>query len=72
MKITCLTEWRMNQRLEDDDDTHRQTSSLAGLAAMLAIAIAAFFLFQHLKREGNIEDCLLAHRANCDALIDAR
>ena len=53
-----------------DDDSERQTRSLAGLAVVLALAVAALFLVQHLKRESDIEDCLLAGRSNCDALID--
>lgn len=53
-----------------DDDSGRQTRSLAGLAVVLALAVAALFLVQHLRREGQIEDCLMAGRSNCDALID--
>jgi len=53
-----------------DDDSDRQTRSLAGLAVVLALAVAALFLVQHLKRESRIEDCLMAGRSNCDALID--
>jgi hypothetical protein len=52
-----------------DEDAERQTRSLAGLAVVLALAVAALFLVQHLKREGEIEDCLMAGRSNCDALI---
>ena len=60
----------------DRDDVHRQqeadrqTKALAGLAVVLALAFVALFVIQHLKAEGEIEDCLLAGRANCDALID--
>ena len=53
-----------------DDESDRQTRSLAALAIVLALAVAALFLVQHLKREGQIEDCLMAGRSNCDALID--
>jgi len=53
----------------DDDDSRRQTRSLAGLAVILALAVIAFFLIERLKREGEIEDCLLAGRTNCDALV---
>ena len=55
-----------------DDDGDRQTRALAGLAVVLALAVAASFLIQQLKREGDIEDCLMAGRTNCDALIDDR
>jgi hypothetical protein len=55
-----------------DEDAERQTRALAGLAIVLALAVAALFLVQHLKREGEIEDCLMAGRTNCDALIEGR
>ena len=55
-----------------DEDAERQTRALAGLAIVLALAVAALFLVQHLKREGDIEDCLIAGRTNCDALIEGR
>jgi hypothetical protein len=53
-----------------DNDSERQTRALAALAVVLALAVAALFLVQHLRREGQIEDCLMAGRSNCDALID--
>jgi hypothetical protein len=34
------------------------------------LAIVALVVVQDLRREGQIEDCLLAGRANCDVLID--
>jgi hypothetical protein len=52
-----------------DEDANRQTRSLAGLAVILALAVVAIFLIQHLRRESRIEDCLMARHANCDALI---
>jgi hypothetical protein len=50
-------------------EADRQTKALAGLVIVLALAFVALFVFQHLKAEGELEDCLLAGRANCDALI---
>jgi hypothetical protein len=57
----------MDEKHEDDDS--RRTRSLAGLAIILALAVIAFFLIERLKKEGEIEDCLLAGRTNCDALV---
>lgn len=57
---------------EDDDESGRQTRGLAALALLLAIALIALYLFVHLRREGEIEDCLMAGRTNCDALIQSR
>jgi hypothetical protein len=55
-----------------DDDRDRQTKALAGLAIALFLTLVASFLIQHLRQEGQIEDCLLAHHLNCDALLGTR
>jgi len=65
----------MGKRPDEDElgrqqDADRQTKALAGLAIVLALAVVALFVIQHLKIEGEIEDCLLAQRTNCDALIE--
>lgn len=52
------------------DDDKRQTNALAGLAIALALAVGALFLVQHLRREGTVEDCLMAGRTNCDAPVE--
>ena len=63
----------MNRRDDDDKERQaeadRQTKALAGLAVVLALAVIGFFLFQHLKAESDLEDCLLAQRSNCDQLM---
>jgi len=58
--------------MDEDDDGNRQTKALAGLAIALALAVSAFFLFQHLRRESAIEDCLMQGRTNCDTLVNGR
>ena len=65
----------MRRKSDHDDirrqqEADRQTKALAALALIIALALVALFVVQHLRREGQIEDCLLAGRANCDALID--
>ncbi|HKW52080.1 MAG TPA: hypothetical protein VJO12_00190 [Stellaceae bacterium] len=65
----------MPKKTDRDDarsqqEADRQTKALAGLAIVLALAIVALVVVQHLRRQGQIEDCLLAGRANCDVLID--
>ena len=65
----------MRKRPDEDErdrqqDADRQTKALAGLAIVLALGLVALFVIQHLKTEGEIEDCLLAQRTNCDALIE--
>jgi hypothetical protein len=53
---------------DDEEESERQTKALAGLAIILFLALVASYLIQGLHREGVLEDCLLAHRNNCDAL----
>lgn len=62
----------MPDREREREERNRQTRSLAALALVLALAVGALYLVQHLRREGAIEDCLLAGRRNCDALTEGR
>jgi hypothetical protein len=61
------------QREESDADwdAERQTKALAAFALILALAIVGFYLIIQLRAVGKVEDCLLAQRSNCDALIDS-
>lgn len=52
-----------------DWDAERQTKALAGLAFLLALALIGFYLIVQLQKVGRVEDCLLAQRSNCDALV---
>lgn len=52
-----------------EQDTSRQTASLAALAVALVLVIFGLFLVQTLRRGAQIEDCLMAGRINCDRLI---
>jgi hypothetical protein len=56
--------------IRSQQEADRQTKALAGLALIIALALIALFVVEHLRREGQIEDCLLAGRSNCDLLID--
>jgi hypothetical protein len=65
----------MPKKPEHDDvrrqqESDRQTKALAALALIIALAVIALIVVQHLRTEGQIEDCLLAGRSNCDVLID--
>jgi hypothetical protein len=58
---------------DDDDDevpTDLRTKGLMGLALLLLLALASSYLVSALRKEGRIEDCLLAQRINCDAVVD--
>jgi len=57
-------------RRNENDDGPRQTRGLMALALVLGLALAASYLIERLRKEGQIEDCLFAGRSNCDVLID--
>jgi hypothetical protein len=47
----------------------RQTAGLVGIAIILLLLIAGLFLVRQLRASATIEDCLMAGRGNCDALV---
>lgn len=58
---------------DDQEGADRQTASLAGLAVALLLVVIGLFLVHTLRAKCVVEDCLLAGRSNCDAiLISAR
>ena len=62
----------MRPEADDDEERARRTSGLAGVAIVLFLALVGSYLIASLRKEGEIEDCLLAQRSNCDALVHAR
>ena len=50
-------------------EENRLTASLAGLAVALLVVVAGLFLIQHLRDKAWVEDCLMAGRSNCDAVL---
>jgi hypothetical protein len=55
----------------DEDEDDRVTRSLAGLAAVLFLALIAIYLIMHLRAVGELQDCVMSGRTNC-APIDTR
>jgi hypothetical protein len=53
----------------DDDEDDRITSSLAGLAIILLLAVLALTLMRRIGTATALEDCVMSGRTNC-ALID--
>ena len=51
------------------DAAARQTAGLAAIVIILLLLIGGLFLVQQLRTASRIEDCLLAGRQNCDALV---
>ncbi len=54
---------------DDLPQPENQRSPWVGLGVVAALIVVGFFLTMVLQRQGRIEDCLLAHRRNCDALV---
>lgn len=62
--------WMRVSTIEDEAaEENRLTASLAGLVVALMVVVAGLFLVQHLRDKARIEDCLLAGRSNCDAVM---
>jgi len=61
----------MQEKDDERRDAERQTKALTGLALLLALAVVGFYLVVHLRKLGQVEDCLLAQRTNCDALLSS-
>ena len=61
---------RVLVRYEDDEaEDNRVTLSLAGLAVALLVVVASLFIIHTLAQKARVEDCLLAGRFNCDAVL---
>ena len=65
---------RPTRRPGEDDgaEANRVTSSLAALAFALLLVVVGLFLVRHLSEKSRVEDCLMAGRINCDAVLNAR
>jgi len=51
-----------------DDGGHEpqsRRSALIGLAVVLVLVVVAYFLVTALRRNANMEDCLMSGRTNC-------
>ncbi len=57
---------------DDQAEENRLTLSLAGLAVALTLVMLGLSLFTQLRDKARVEDCLLAGRLNCDAVLSAR
>jgi len=62
--------WMRVGAIEDEAaEENRLTASLAGLVVALMLVVAGLFLIQQLRDKARIEDCLMAGRFNCDAVV---
>jgi hypothetical protein len=53
---------------EDNEDDDRRTRSLAGLAAILLLAVIALYLIDRLRVASELQDCVMSGRTNCAAI----
>ena len=53
----------------DREDADRRTSSLAAIAIILVLLIGGLILTKMMQRKGQLEDCLMAGRRDCDRLV---
>ena len=53
---------------EDQDDDVRFTTSLAGLAFSILLALFGFYLLSALANESKLEDCMMQGRMNCEPI----
>lgn len=44
--------------------------NLAAAIVVVALLVAGYWLMSTMHRQGIVEDCLMAHRRNCDQLLD--
>jgi hypothetical protein len=54
----------------DREDADRRTAGLAAIVVVLVLLIGGLWLTQTLHKKSVMEDCLMAGRQNCDALIN--
>jgi hypothetical protein len=64
--------WLHFRRDEAEEDADRQTTSLAALALVLLLVVVGLYVVKELSIKSAVEDCLLAHRSNCDAILSSR
>ena len=48
-----------------DDEPEPRRGAVIGLIVVLALVVAGYFLMTALRRNANLEDCLMAGRRNC-------
>jgi hypothetical protein len=60
------------KRESHSEQEGRVTSSLAGLAFVLALVVVGFFLVKVLQKQSALEDCLMSGRSNCAPIETGR
>ena len=50
---------------DDDHEPESHRPALIGLVVVLALVVVAYFLVNALRKNANLEDCLMSGRSNC-------
>jgi hypothetical protein len=54
----------------DREDANRRTAGLAAIVVVLLLLIGGLLVTQTLRKKSQLEDCLMAGRRDCDALLN--
>lgn len=54
----------------DQEEANRRTAGLAAIVVVLLLLIGGLLLTQTLRQKSQLEDCLMAGRRDCDALLN--
>jgi hypothetical protein len=55
----------MNDPSRESETEQRRSAALLGLIIVLGLAIAGIVLFRELRKNAQLEDCLMSGRTNC-------
>jgi hypothetical protein len=55
----------MSERNDHDREPDNRRPALIGLVVVLVLVVAAYFLVTALRKNADLEDCLMSGRHNC-------
>jgi hypothetical protein len=55
----------MAEPSDEQQDGHSRSGALIGLVIVLILVVVAVYLVHALRKEGQLEDCLMSGRSNC-------
>jgi hypothetical protein len=61
---------RMSEPRDDGPEPDSRRPALIGLAVVLLLVVAGYFLVGALQRNADLEDCLMSGRRNCGPVIE--
>jgi hypothetical protein len=62
----------MSAPRDEGQEPHSRRGAVIALVLLLALVAAGYFLMTALRRNGDLEDCLMAGRRNCGPVIETR